>query len=95
MAVTFQKKCCKCRKNYVTVTARQNYVVCYECQKKAMSGEIKDPEMKKMFDIPEEFYKQNTFLCDIKVKYLQYGSLTERQIEAFKRVAKELKAKSK
>ena len=49
-----------------------------------MQGEIKDPEMKKMFDIPLEFYKASSFLCDIKVKYLQYDSLSERQVAAFK-----------
>jgi hypothetical protein len=56
-----------------------------------MKGEIKDPKMKKMFDIPEEFYKENSFLRDIKIKYLQWGELTEKQIEAFKKVAKDMK----
>ncbi len=92
MPVKFQKKCYKCKKNYVTVTARQRFPVCYECQKAEMQGEIKDPKMKKMFDIPEDFYKQNSFLRDIKIKYLMYGELTEKQIAAFKKVVKELKA---
>ena len=55
-----------------------------------MNKPIKDPEMKKMFDIPEELYKKNGFLCNIKINYLRYGSLTEKQVDAFKRVAKEL-----
>ena len=56
-----------------------------------MKGEIKDPKMKKMFDIPEEFYKDNAFLRDIKIKYLKWGELTENQINAFKKVVKDLK----
>lgn len=53
-----------------------------------MKGEIKDPAMKKMFDIPDEYYKASSFLRDIKIKYLQYENLTERQIEAFKNTVK-------
>jgi hypothetical protein len=75
----------------VIVTRRQKWVMCYDCQKAEMKGEIKDPKMKKMFDIPEEFYKENSFLRDIKIKYLQWGELTERQIEAFKKVVKDMK----
>jgi hypothetical protein len=56
-----------------------------------MKGVIKDPKMKKMFDIPEEFYKNNAFLRDIKIKYLKFGDLTENQINAFIRVVGELK----
>ncbi len=93
MAVTFKKKCWRCRKNYVKVTRRQRYATCYECQKKEMQGEIKNPKMKKMFDIPEEFYKNNSFLRDIKIKYLKFGNLTENQINAFKKVSKELQEK--
>jgi len=81
----------RCKKNYVTVTGRQKFPVCYECQKKEMKGEITDPEMKKLFDIPEEFYKRNSFLRDIKINYLRFGKLSERQIEAFKKTVKEMK----
>jgi len=56
-----------------------------------MKGEIKDPKMKKMFDIPEEFYKDNAFLRDIKAKYVKWKNLTEKQVEAFKKVVKKLK----
>jgi len=93
MAVKFKQKCFRCRKNYVTVTRKQRYVICYDCQKSEMKGEIKDPKMKKMFDIPEEFYKENSFLRDIKIKYLKFGGLTENQINAFKKTVEEMKRK--
>ncbi|MBW3015500.1 hypothetical protein KY330_03700 [Candidatus Woesearchaeota archaeon] len=94
MATKFKQKCSKCKKNYVVVTNRTRYAICYDCQKEQLKGEIKDPEMKKMFDIPEEFYKENSFLRDIKIKYLQWGELTENQINAFKRVVQDLKDQS-
>ncbi|RLE46410.1 hypothetical protein DRJ25_04215 [Candidatus Woesearchaeota archaeon] len=94
MAVEYQQKCMKCKKNYVTVSGRKNrFVVCYECQKKELEGKISDPKMKKLFDIPEEFYRKNAFLRDIKISYLRYGQLSERQIEAFKKTVKDLKDK--
>lgn len=87
----YKLRCYRCKKNYVTVSSRQRYAVCYECQKKALEREVKDPKMKKMFDIPDEFYKENSFLRDIKMKYLDFGELTERQVEAFKKTVKKMK----
>ena len=94
MAIKFKQKCFICKKNYVTVTKRTKWVVCYDCQKKELQGEIKDPAMKKMFDIPEEFYKENAFLRDIKIKYLKWGELTDNQVNAFKKVVKDMKKSS-
>ncbi len=65
--------------------------MCYDCQKAELNGVIDDPEMKKFFDIPHEFYVNNSFLRDIKVKYLKFGNLTEKQIEAFKKTVDKLK----
>jgi len=47
--------------------------------------------MKRMFKLPEEFYKNNSFLRDIKIKYIKFGGLTEKQIDAFKKTVKQLK----
>ncbi len=90
MAIKFKKKCNKCRKNYVLASAKQRYVVCYECQKSELEGEIEDPRIKKLLDIPEDHYKKNSFLRDIKIKYLRFGNLTVKQIEAFKKTVQEL-----
>ncbi len=91
MAVRYKQLCIRCKKNYVTMTSRQKYAVCYDCQKNDLNGEIKDPQMKKMFNIPEEWYKQNTFLGNIKINYLKFGKLTEKQVEAFKKVVDQIK----
>ncbi len=91
MAIQYKQKCCVCRKNYAVVTRRDRYAICYDCHKKQMEGEITDPEMKQLFDIPEEYYKQSMFLRNIKINYLKYGNLTEKQIAAFKKVAAKIK----
>ena len=83
-----------CKKNMVLITGRNQFPICYDCQKAELAGEIKDPKMKKMFDIPEEFYKQNGFLRAIKSNYLKFGKLTEKQIDAFKKTVKELQEHS-
>ncbi len=91
MATQFKLKCIKCKKNYQLATRVNRFVVCYECQKPEMVGEITAPEMKKFFDIPEQFYKDNTFLRDIKIKYLRFGSLSEKQIAAFNKLVDKMK----
>ncbi len=91
----YKQKCGYCNKNYVLAGRSQKFVVCFDCQKKELAGEVTDPVMKEMFDIPEEFYKTSGFLRNIKVSYLKFGNLTERQIEAFKKVVSEMKDKEK
>lgn len=87
--VSYKQLCARCKKNFVLVS-RNQFPLCYDCQKRELSGEVKDPKMKKLFNIPDELYKQNSFLREIKLKYLKFGSLSEKQIEVFARVAKEL-----
>jgi hypothetical protein len=93
MPIKYKKKCIKCKEKYVIVTWKDNYPICYDCQKQELSKEITDPAMKKMFDIPEEFYKENSFLRNIKLNYLRYGRLTDPQIDAFKKTIARMKEK--
>ena len=95
MSISYQQKCAKCKKNFVTVTWRQRYPICYECQKSELQGKIKDPKMKALFDIPEEFYKVNLFLRNIKSNYLRFENLTDKQIDAFKKTVQKLREKKK
>ena len=91
MVIQYKQKCCICRSNYAVVTRRDRYAICYDCHKKQMHGKIDDPKMKELFDIPEEYYKKSMFLRNIKINYLKYGNLTEKQIEAFKKTASKMK----
>ena len=90
-AAKYKEKCRRCKKNYVTVTWKQRYPLCYDCQKGEMDGEIKDAKMKRLFNIPEDFYKENAFLRSIKINFLRFGKLSEKQIDAFKETVKKLK----
>ena len=95
MRFQFKQKCNKCKKNYVLTTSSQTYVICYDCQKNSLMGEIKDPVFKKLFNIPEDYYRKNAFLRNIKSNYLRYHNLTEKQIAAFKKAVEKMKKTSK
>jgi hypothetical protein len=88
MAVKYKHKCSRCKDNYVTVTYRNSYPLCYDCQKGDLKGEIKDPKIKKLLKIPEDYYKDNAFLRSIKINAIKFGKLSEKQIEAFKKAVK-------
>lgn len=94
MAASYKELCRRCKKNYVLVTWRDRFPICIECQKAEMEGEITDPKMKKMFDIPKEFYDRVNFLRSIKINYLKYGALSKKQIDTFKKVVAEMKKES-
>lgn len=91
MAIKYKQKCAKCKQNYVVVTRRTRFPVCYDCQKERLQGEIKDPKIRKLLDIPEEFYRENLFLRNIKESYMAWGKLSEKQIEAFKKTVAKMK----
>lgn len=89
--ISFKQLCSRCKKNYVVTTYKDRYPICFECHKSELQGEITDPEMKKFFDIPEDFYKQNSFLRSIKINYLKYGKLSEPQVNAFVKTVDKMK----
>ena len=91
MAVRYKQKCSRCKKNYVIVTYRNRFPLCYGCQKGEMQGEVKNLKLKKLLDIPEGFYEENAFLRSIKISAITYGKLTEKQVEAFKKAVKSIK----
>lgn len=95
MIKSYYHLCKLCKTNRVLVTAREKFPVCYECHKKQMSGKkVTDKKIKKLFNIPEEFYKENIFLRKIKLYYLKYKELTEKQIAAFKKTVEKIKKSS-
>jgi len=79
----------------VLITGRNQFPICYDCQKPELQGKIKDPKMQKLFKLPEAFYKESGFLRAIKASYLKFGGLTEKQIEYFKKTVKEIRANKK
>ena len=89
--VRYKQICSRCKKNMVVVTSNNRFPLCYDCQKDELHQEIKDPKMKKMFDIPEEFYKENAFLRSIKINFIKFGKLSDKQIEWFHKTVDTLK----
>lgn len=91
MAVRYKQLCFRCKKKYVEATWKDRYITCYDCQKNELNKEIKNSKMKKLFDIPEKFYEKNSFLRSIKINYLRFGNLTEKQLNAFKETVAKMK----
>ena len=52
--------------------------------------QIDDPVFKDLFDIPKELYEQSSFLRSIKDNYLRFSSLSDKQVETFKKVVDDL-----
>ena len=87
----YKQLCAICRKNHVLISTRNQFPICTSCSMKQISKPIEDEKFKKLFDIDEKLYEESSFLRSIKSNYLRFGSLSEKQIEVFKRVAEELK----
>lgn len=86
----FKQRCALCKKNMVVMYSSRQFPICSECHMKKINQPIADPKYKELLDIPTGLYEKSSFLRNIKESYLRFNSLTEKQIEAFKKVVKEL-----
>jgi len=93
--VSYKQLCINCKKNYITISRAQKYAVCYDCQKNELNKKIDDKNFRKMFDISEDLYKENSFLRSIKLNYIRYGKLSEKQIDAFRKTVENNKKTKK
>lgn len=91
----YKQLCAICRKNHVLIITRNQFPICTSCSMRQISKPIEDEKFKKLFDIDEKLYEESSFLRSIKSNYLRFGSLSEKQVEVFKRVAEELKSGAK
>ena len=87
----YKQRCAICRKNMVLMYSSRQFPICTDCHMKQIEDPVTDPAYKELLDIPRELYLQSSFLRNIKRAYLQYHSLSEKQIEVFKKVAGEIK----
>lgn len=90
---SYKQKCIICKKNHALITWKNRTPVCVECKLKEINKPIEDPKFRKLFDIDKKLYEQSSFLRNIKSNYLRYGSLSDKQIEVFSKVAEEVKNK--
>ena len=72
------------------MTRYNQFPSCVACEMKKINHVIDDPTFKKLFDIDIKLYEQSHFLRNIKSSYLRFGKLSEKQIEAFKKVVEDL-----
>ena len=87
----FKQRCAICKENMVVIFSYKQFPICVDCHMRQIDKPIKDPKIKKLFDIPEEFYKKSVFLRNIKGAYIRFENLSEKQVEAFKKTVKDLK----
>jgi len=93
MRYSYKQKCIVCRKNHALITWKSRVPVCVECKMREINNPIKNAKFKKLFDIDKALYEKSGFLRNIKSSYLRFGELSEKQIEMFKQVVKEVKNK--
>lgn len=85
----FKQKCAFCKKNMVVMYSSRQFPICVDCQMKRISDTITEKEYD-FLNLPEEIYRKSSFLRSIKENYLRTGFLSEKQMETFKRVVKEM-----
>ncbi|MBR9683325.1 hypothetical protein GOV03_02185 [Candidatus Woesearchaeota archaeon] len=87
----FKHKCKICHSDWVVVKGRE-FPICVKCHmKQIFSEEITDKKYK-FLNIPRETYEQSRFLRSIRQSFLMYKELSKKQIAAFKKTVKDIKA---
>ena len=87
----YKQRCVICKKNMVLMMSARQFPICMTCEMKNFDQPIKDPKYKALLDIDKKWYEENQFLRSVKSHYIRKGMLTDRQIEAFKKVVEEYK----
>ena len=86
----YKQLCAICKKNHVLISARGQFPICTSCSMRQINQPIADETFRKLFAIDQKLYEESSFLRSIKSNYLRFGSLSDKQIEVFKKVAAEL-----
>lgn len=92
MRPKYKQLCAICRKNHVLISSGNQFPICTTCSMRQIDKPIEDATFKKLFDIDQKLYESSAFLRSIKSNYLRFGSLSDKQIEVFKKVVAELKS---
>jgi hypothetical protein len=92
----YKQKCAQCKKQWVLMrTGRSRFAVCVDCEMKEVVQPVEEKEFVSLFDIPLDWYRENHFLRSVRYQYGRFGALSDKQIEAFKKTVKEMKALKK
>ena len=88
----YKQLCAICKKSHVLISSRNQFPICTSCSMKQINQPITDETFRKLFDIDQKLYEESSFLRSIKSNYLRFGSLSDKQVEVFKKVVAELKS---
>ena len=86
----FKQRCAMCKDNMVIIFSHRQFPICVDCHMKRITKPVTEKAYK-FLNISNDLYKQSTFLRNIKESYQRFDKLSEKQIDAFKKVVKELK----
>ena len=91
----FKQRCVLCKDNMVVMYSHRQFPICVKCHMKRIDKPVEDEKYKKLLEIPKGLYEKSLFLRNIKEAFFRFDSLTEKQVEAFKKTVKEIKEKPK
>ena len=87
----FKQKCKICHKDWVVINRRE-FPICVGCHmKQIFSEEVTDKKFA-FLNQSKKMFEKSRFLRNIRQNYLMYKSLTKKQIDAFKKTVKDIKA---
>ncbi|MBU0457166.1 MAG: hypothetical protein ABH824_04780 [Nanoarchaeota archaeon] len=86
----FKKKCGICREEWVLINDRE-YPICVNCHMKQIFSEEITEKKYDFLNIDKKIYLKSRFLRNIRHSYLRYKSLTDKQVEAFKKAVEDIK----
>lgn len=86
----YKQRCALCKKNMVLIYSARQFPLCVDCHMKRIAETIKDKKYA-FLNISNELYRESSFLRNIKESFLRFNSLSEKQIDVFKKVAGDLK----
>jgi hypothetical protein len=86
----FKQKCKICKECWILVKYRE-YPICVKCHMRQIFAEKVEDKKFKFLNVDKKIYEQSRFLRNIRQSYLMYKSLTDKQIETFKKTVKDLK----
>ena len=88
--MAYNQRCIVCKKNVVLMQHRRQRPICLECEMKDLFEPIENKKMQRLFEVPKKLYEESYFLRDVRRKYNMFGNISDKQIEVFKRVVKDL-----
>ena len=74
----FKQKCAMCKENWVIMFSARQFPICVKCHMKQIDKEIKDPKMKKFFDIPKKFYEDGLHIITARTERNLPGAINPR-----------------